>query len=327
MADHIRWGILGTGAIAKKFAEDLQLLPDAKLVAVGSRSRATADGFGKQFNVPHRHDNYEGLASNADVDCVYIASPHPFHYEHSLLCLNAGKPVLCEKPFTINTAQAEELVALARGKKLLLMEAMWTRCFPLMQLLRQRLQESVVGELHLLTADFGFHADFDAKGRLFDPHLGGGALLDVGVYPVSLASMIFGAPEVVSGVAVVGQTGVDEQAAITLRYPRGQLAILYTSIRATTVCEAIITGARGRIRIHPPFWKPAKITITRDGRRDEVMEVPYRGHGYHFEAVEFMNCLRDGTTESGVMTLDESVSILRTLDQLRQQFGVKYPME
>ncbi len=327
MADAIRWGIIGTGAIAKKFAADLKTIPNARLLAVGSRSPAGAQAFGKEFDIVHRHTSYEALAANPEIDCVYIATPHPFHYENAILCLNAGKAVLCEKPFALNVKQAEEVIQLARRKKILLMEAMWTRCFPIMHKLRELLAKQCLGEVQIVTADFGFRAEFDSKSRLFDPHLGGGALLDVGVYPLSFASMILGSPKEITGVGILGKTHVDEQTSITLKYHSDALAILHTSIRANTSCEATVIGTRGCIRIHSPFWKPSRMTIALDGKNEESIDLPYPGHGYHFEATEFMNCLRHGKVESPVMPLDETISILRTMDTLRGQIGVKYPME
>ena len=327
MPDIVRWGILGTGNIARKFAEDLQLLPEAALSAVGSRSQQGAERFGTDFKVTRCHGTPEALASDPHVDCIYIATPHSAHHRNALLCLNAGKAVLCEKPFAINAQQAQEVIKTAQDKKILLMEAMWTRCFPLMIQLRRLVANKVIGDLQLLTANFGFRAEFNPKSRLFDPHLGGGALLDVGIYPVSLASMIFGEPTGIFGTAVLGQTNVDEQASMTLKYSDGQLAVLHTSIRATTACEARLIGTQGCITIHSPFWKPSRITVTRDGHKDELIEMPFHGHGYHFEASEFMNCLRGKKCESALMPLHETLSIMRTLDTLRGKFGVKYPME
>ena len=327
MADAIRWGIIGTGTIAKKFAEDLVRMPEARLVAIGSRTQKGADEFGKVFKIPHRHPNYGDLAANPEVDCIYVATPHPFHYENALLCLNAGKAVLCEKPFAINSRQAENMIQLARGKNLLLMEAMWTRCFPVMHRLRELLQQRVIGDLQLVTADFGFRAEFDSESRLFNPQLGGGALLDVGIYPVSFASMVLGEPKEIDATATLGKTGIDEQTAITLKYSGGPLAVLHTSIRANTSCEATMIGTRGRIRVHSPFWKPSKMTISIDDATEETIEMPYSGHGYYFEAKEFMNCLREGKVESPIMPLEETLSILRVLDEARKQFGVRYPME
>jgi len=323
----IRWGILGTGTIAKKFAEALQTLPDAKIAAVGSRTRETAENFARQFQIPRAHASYAALANDAEVDAIYIATPHPCHHENALLCLNAGKPVLCEKPFTINAAHAAEVIACAREKKLLLMEAMWSRFFPLMFRLREMLAQKAIGEIQMLTADFGFRADFRAESRLFDPALGGGALLDVGIYPVSLASMILGAPTAISGLAEIGSTGVDEQAAIIFKYENGALATLFTSIRATTFCEVSILGTLGRIKIHPFWWKPNAMMLTHENGSSENFEMPYHGNGYQFEAMEFMKLLRAGKLESEIMPLAETLSIMKTLDALRAPWGVKYPME
>ncbi len=327
MNDTIRWGILGTGKIARQFAAGLKNLSDAKLIAVGSRGGESADAFGEQFAVPQRYASYEGLVSDPDVDVVYVATPHSAHCKNTLLALAAGKAVLCEKPFTINACEAEQVITFARQRKLFLMEAMWTRCFPLMEKLREMLVGKVIGEVRMVTADFGFRAEYHEEERLFSPAAGGGALLDVGVYPVALASMIFGMPKRVVSHAQLGKTGVDEEAAIILAHAQGQLAVLSTAIRLETAQEAIIMGTTGRIRIHSPWWRPAAMTISRESRSDELMEFPFAGNGYQFEAAEVMNCLRAGKLESPVMPLDETLSIMRTLDAIRAQWGLSYPMD
>jgi predicted dehydrogenase len=327
MADKIRWGILGTGTIAHKFATGLSVLPDAELAAVGSRSQAAADRFADTYHVPRRHASYEALAGDPGVDVIYISTPHPMHKPNSLLCLEAGKAVLCEKPFTINAAEAREMIDLASSKKLFLMEAMWTRYIPLVVRLRQMLAEGVIGEVRLLVADLGFHFEFDPHHRLFAPELGGGALLDVGVYPISFASMIFGQPSQVTGLAWLGQTGVDEQTAITLGHEQGQLAVLYASIRTETPTEVILLGSEGSIRVHAPIYCPRRMTLSRRGRPDETIELPFEGNGYNYEAVEVMRCLRSGLLESEVMPLAETLTIMQTMDQLRAQWGLTYPME
>ena len=327
MNNKIRWGVLGTGKIARQFAAGLKHLSDATLMAVGSRSADSANAFGEQFAVAHRHASYEGLVSDPDVDVIYVATPHGCHQENTLLALTAGKAVLCEKPFTINAREAEQAIAFARTKKLFLMEAMWTRCFPLMENLRGLLAAKTIGEVRMLTADFGFRAEHHEEERLFSPAAGGGALLDVGVYPVSLASMIFGAPTRIVSQAQLGQTGVDEEAAIILSHAQGQLAVLSTAIRLETPQEAIIMGTAGRIRIHSPWWRPAAMTLSREGRSDELMEFPFAGNGYQFEATEVMDCLRTGKLESRLMPLDETLSIMRTLDAIRAQWGLKYPID
>jgi predicted dehydrogenase len=326
--DKIRWGILGTGSIATRFAEGLMALPDAQLVAVGSRSQASANDFGYEFDVPHRHASYAALAGDPDVDVVYVATPHPFHQESSILCLEGGKAVLCEKPFTINASEAEGVITLARKKGLFLMEAMWTRFLPVLVKTRELLSSDAVGEVRALFADFGFRTAFDPKSRLFNPHLGGGALLDVGVYPVSLASMVFGAaPSRISGMAYLGQTGVDEQSAVILSYDQGQLAILVAAVRTEMPQEAVLMGTEGRIQIHAPWWRSTTLTLSLPGQEDEVIHLPYEGNGYHYEAAAVMDCLRAGKTESDVMGLDETLTIMQTMDRIRAQWGLRYPME
>jgi predicted dehydrogenase len=323
----IRWGILGTGNIAKQFARGLAVLPDAALVAVGSRSQASADAFGELFGVQRRHAGYDALANDPDVDAVYIATPHSLHHENSLLCLRAGKAVLCEKPFTINAHQAEEVIAYGRAAGLFVMEAMWTRFLPIMVRLRQLLAEGAIGEVRMLTADFGFRAEVNPAGRLFNPALGGGALLDVGVYPVSLASMVFGAPARVTSMAHLGTTGVDEQAGIIFAYDSGQLALLSTAIRTSTPHEALLMGTAGQIKLHSPWWMPTRMSVLRAGEEAELIELPFEGNGYNYEAAEVMRCLRASERESATMPLDETLAIMRTLDALRQQWGLRYPGE
>lgn len=327
MMDKIRWGILGTGMIATRFAEGLAVLPDAELMAVGSRSQAMAESFGDMFNVPHRHASYEALAGDPEVDVVYVATPHSLHQDNSLLCLQRGKAVLCEKPFTINAAEAERVIALARENGCFLMEAMWTRFLPAFERVRQLLADGVIGEVHMLSADFGFRASFDPRHRLFDPRLGGGALLDVGVYVVSLASMVFGSPSRVSGMAHLGRTGVDERAAVILGTDQGQLAVLHTAIRTDTPQEAILMGTEGWIRIYSPWWRSDTLSLSIQGREDEVIHLPFEGNGYNYEAAEVMNCLRAGRLESDTLPLDETLTIMKTMDQIRAQWGLKYPME
>ncbi len=326
--DKIRWGILGTGNIAKQFARGLAVLPDADLVAVGSRSQTGADAFGDEFEVPRRHPSYAALADDPDVDVVYVATPHNLHRENSLLCLQADKAVLCEKPFTINAGEAEQIIALAREKGTFLMEAMWTRFLPALTKTRQLLAGGTIGDVRMLVADFGFRTSFDPQSRLFNPHLGGGALLDVGVYPISLASLVFGAPpSSVSSMAHLGQTGVDEQAAMIFGYDQGQLAVLTAATRTNTPQEATISGTTGQIRIHTPWWQATTLTLSVQGEQDQVMQLPFEGNGYNYEAVEVMDCLRGGKTESDVMPLDETLANMQTMDQIRDQWGLLYPME
>ncbi len=324
----VRWGILSTGRIAGVFAEALQSLDDAQLVAVGSRSADAAAAFGDRFNVPRRYASYEELAADPDVDIIYIATPHALHAENCLLCLRHGKAVLCEKPFTLNARQAADVIAVARERGLFLMEAMWTRFLPAIVRLRDLLAAGAIGEVRMIASDFGFRTDVNPRSRLFDPVLGGGSLLDVGIYTVSLASMVFGGePERIATMAHLGATGVDEEAAMILGYDSGRMAVLWSAIRTETPHETTIMGTEGMIRVHPQWWRAKTLTLSRSGRADEVIDLPYQGNGYQFEAIEAMRCLRAGLNESLVMPLDETLGIMRTLDAVRAQWGLTYPME
>ena len=279
----INWGIIGPGSIANRFAGGLAAVPGAKLHAVGSRTQAKADEFADRHGAPKRYASYEALAEDPDVQVVYIATPHPQHKGAALLCLEHGKSVLLEKPFTVNAKEAAEVIDSARSKDLFVMEAMWARFFPGMRKVRELIASGTIGEARMVQADFGFRADVDPDSRLFSPALAGGGLLDVGVYPISLASMIFGTPTEVSGLAQIGETGVDEMAAVTL-------------------------------------------TVNAGGKSEELA-VPYENGGFNYEAQEVMDCLRAGKNESTVMPLDETLTIMQTMDTLRAQWGLKYPME
>lgn len=327
MSTKFRWGILAPGNIARKFVTGVQALADHEVIAVGSRDQARADAFADEFGIRNRHASYEALAADPEVDAIYVATPHPMHKENTLTSLRAGKHVLCEKPFTINAAEAQVIINEARERKLFLMEAMWTRFIPLMAEVRRLIADGAIGKVRMVSADFGYRAGFRPESRAFDLALGGGALLDVGVYPISLASMLLGTPDRITGLADLGQTGVDEQSAFILGYPGGELAILYTAVRTSTPQEAIIMGENGMIRIHPPFWIPNKMTLTIAGRGAQDVEIPYEANGYNYEAAEVANCVRAGKLESDIMTLDESLSIMQTMDAIRAQWRMKYPME
>jgi predicted dehydrogenase len=249
------------------------------------------------------------------------------HQENTLTSLRGGKHVLCEKPFTINAAEAQVIIDEARQRKLFLMEAMWTRFIPLMVEVRRLIADGAIGVVRMINSDFGYRTGFREDSRAFDPALGGGALLDVGVYPISLASMLLGTPDRIVSMAELGKTGVDEQSAFILGYPQGQLAVLYTAVRTSTPQDAVIMGETGMIRVHPPFWIPKKMTLKVAGKDAQELEIPYEANGYNYEAAEVANCVRAGMLESEVMPLDESLAIMQTMDAIRAQWGMKYPME
>ena len=326
MAKTIRWGIIGTGLIAKEFAAGLTSASDAELVAVASRSKKTADAFGDVAHVKKRYDNYEALAQDPDVDVIYVATPHSFHKENTIMCLRAGKAVLCEKPFAINAQEATEMIQVARERHLFLMEAMWSRFFPLMTKLREMIASGAIGEVRMLMADFGYRLD-DLKNWVFNPNYGGGGLLDVGIYPLSLTHWIFGIPNRIVSMVDLGETGVDEQSAVLLGYEDGRIALIASGTRTETPQAAYLLGTKGRIHVHAPWWRPKTLTLSLSGRADEVMQVPYQGNGYNFEAEEVARCLREGKTESQTMTLDETLAIMKTMDTIRDQWKLKYPME
>jgi predicted dehydrogenase len=326
MTDHIRWGILGTGSIAHKFAIGLSSAPGAELVAVGSRTQASADQFASEFNIPRRHASYEALANDSDVDAIYISTPHHLHAANSMLCIEAGKAVLCEKPFAINTREADQVIALARQKKIFLMEAMWTRYLPAIVRLRELIASGVIGTVQMLNADFGFRTGFRAESRLFDVSMGGGGLLDVGIYPLSLAFMLFGSPDHIASTAHLGETSVDEQAAWVFGYKSGQIAIMSSAIRTNTPHEAVIMGTDGMIRV-PDWWHAQKLIVQPAGKSAETIDVPMEGNGYNYEALEVAHCLKAGKLESDVMPLDETRAIMVTMDAIRAQWGLKYPMD
>ncbi|MDZ4860441.1 MAG: Gfo/Idh/MocA family oxidoreductase [Candidatus Hydrogenedentes bacterium] len=328
MSTPIRWGILGTGAIAKKFVCGLQSVPDAELAAVGSRKQETADAFAHEFGFARAHASYEALAADPDVDVIYVSTPHQLHRENTLLCLEHRKAVLCEKPFSINAVEARKMVQRAREQNVFLMEAMWTRYIPAIVQTMKWIQEGKIGQPRMVLADFGFRAEVKPEWRLFSPAYGGGSLLDVGVYPISFASMVFsGSPSTVTGAANLGETGVDEQAGIVLMYPGGKLAVLASGIRTDTPHDAHVLGETGSIRVHAPFWCATTATLTLKDEQPVAFQQPHQANGYEYQALEVMRCLREGKKESDGMALAETITIMETMDRLRAQWGLTYPME
>lgn len=324
---NIRWGILGCGRIAGNFAEAIQHAPGAVLAAAGSRTIENANKFADRFGIPARYGSYEQLAAAKDVDAIYVATPHPMHSADSILCINHGKAVLTEKPFTINTPQAQAIIDAAHSAGVFVMEAHWTRFLPMMAEVRRIVSAGEIGDLRSVQADFGFRAEFDPAGRLFDLALGGGALLDVGCYCVSLAVMLMGAPDRVNGVAEIGSTGVDEQATMSLGYPDGKIAILSTAVRTNTQQEAVICGTTGRIHIHSPWWKPSAITLIQDGKEKRNLDLPVTGNGFCYQISEVMSCIHSGKLESEIMPHQQTLEIMQIMDELRSQWGVHYPGE
>lgn len=327
MHQPIRWGILSTGGIARTFAEGLGHTKDAQLVAVGSRDQASADAFGDKYQVKNRHASYESLAHDPEVDVIYIGTPHPFHKDNMLLCLNAGKHVLCEKPFTLNRAEAQEAVDLAREKNLFLMEAAWTRFLPVMGKVRELIAEGMLGTVRTLSADFSFSKSFDPEHRAYNIELGGGGLLDVGVYAITLASMVYGRqPESFKSVVNIGATGVDYSSALLFDYGQGQFATITSGVTVAGSQTAHIMGDKASIRIPKPWWNSRKLFLDQ-AYSETMIELPFAGNGYNYEAEEVIRCIRAGEHESPLLPLSETLANLGTMDAIRAEWGLVYPSE
>jgi predicted dehydrogenase len=322
----IRWGIAGPGAIATRFAVGLADVKGAALVAVGSRSLERAQAFGGRFDIPRRYGSYEELASDDGVDVVYVATPHSRHASDTVMFLNAGRHVLCEKPFALNAAQARDMAAAAVANDRFLMEAMWSRFLPAYEALGDFLAEQRIGEPLLVEADFGFRSPVDPSHRHFDPAQGGGALLDLGVYPVQLSSFVLGTPDAISAQGHVGTTGVDEQVAAVLHHPGGELGVVKAAIRTPMACAARIAGTEGWIQLPAFMHCPDHLTVV-DRTGDHVVEAAWEGEGLRFQAEEVHRCLQAGVRQSERMSWRETIAIAETMDEIRAQVGVRYPDE
>ncbi len=326
MTEAVRWGILGTGKIARAFATALRDTPGAVLAGVASRSLESAQAFGAEFGALDSYGSYQALADAPNIDVVYIGTPHPMHVENAVMALNGGKGVLCEKPFTMNRREAEQIVALAREKKLFLMEAMWTRFMPALAEVRRIIASGEIGTVHQVTADFGFAATQDPLHRLNNPELGGGGLLDLGIYPLSIAAALLGPVAEVQAMAVIGETGVDIQTGFTIKHEGGGMSVCSCSLRAKTPAELTVSGSLGQVRMNTMFHRAQSVTVTTaDGAR--TIDTPYLGNGYVHEAMEVGRCLKEGLLESPGMPLDETLHLMGVLDTIRGQIGLRYPAD
>ncbi|MFF0481877.1 Gfo/Idh/MocA family protein [Streptomyces sp. NPDC004435] len=327
MSDGIRWGVLATGGIAERFATDLAELDGAEVVAVASRTEASARAFADRFGIDRAYGGWDGLFADPEVDVVYVATPHHAHREAAGRALEAGKAVLCEKAFTLNAREAEELVALARDRGLFLMEAMWMYCNPLIRRLAELVRDGAVGEVRTVQADFGLAGSFGPDHRLRDPAVGGGALLDLGVYPVSFAHLLLGEPDSVQAHARISPEGVDLNTGMLLGWESGASALLSCSLEADTPLTASVTGTKGRIDVPRGFFFPERFTLHREGAEPEEFVNTDDPHSLRHEAAEVMRCLRAGETESPLVPLDGTLAVMRTLDAVRDRVGVRYPQE
>lgn len=323
MNSKVRWGILGTGKIARVFATALTETPDAQLAGVGSRNADSAADFARTFG-GRAWGSYEELVHAPDVDLVYVATPHPMHYENVRLALDAGKGVLCEKAFTVNRREAEDLVRRARDKGLFLMEAMWTRFLPAFAEVRRIVDAGEIGAVRQVNADLGFKADLAPEHRVLNPALGGGALLDLGIYPLSIALALLGPVETVLAQADIGPTGVDEQTGILLRHEGGGMSVCSCSLRARLPSELTIAGERGHVRMNTMFYRAQTVTVARADGIARTVPTPYLGNGYVHEIVEAQRCWRAGLVESPGMTHADTLALMGVMDEVRRQIGLAY---
>jgi len=323
----IRWGIIGAGSIAHCFAGDMHHVEGAELLAVGSRTRENAEAFGAKFRIPRRYASYEELLADPDVDVVYIASPHTQHHPHTLMCLNAGKHVVCEKPLAVNTAQAEEMIALAKAKGLFLMEGMWTLCFPAIKQAMKLISDDAIGAPRVVRSDFSFYEEFNPLSRLFDPVFAGGSLLDVGIYPLTVAQAVFGAaPKRIQSHVRFAPSGVDEEMVALLEYPGGAHAEISSSLQMNLPVTAMIAGEKGVIEFPDPFFRPSRIVVRKGGTVEEI-NFEFPGHGFHYEAQEVTRCIQAGKTQSDSVPWEQSLGRMRIMDALRTQWGLRYPAD
>ncbi|WP_205618124.1 Gfo/Idh/MocA family protein [Neotamlana sedimentorum] len=320
---NVKWGIIGLGNIAHKFAKDLLTIPDAELYAVASRTQEKADDFANTYQAKKAYASYEDLAHDSNIDAVYIATPHVFHKENTMMCLQKGIAVLCEKPFAMNANEVEDMIACAKENNTLLMEALWTAFLPHYQFVLNEIKNETHGKLLNLKADFGFSRPFDESKRLFGKNLGGGSLLDIGIYPIFVALSTLGIPEHINADATFFENEVDASCYMTFHYKNGVEAQLKSSIKEVLPTEAIFTFENATIKINTMFHQPSTVTITKNGI-EETKDFGYTTIGYNFETIHFNQLIKSGKTESDIMTFDFSRKLIALLDEVSNKIGLSY---
>jgi predicted dehydrogenase len=327
MTDRLRWGILATGGIAHAFTNDLKL-NGFTVQAVGSRSQGAADAFAEEFDIPNRHSSYEALVADPEVDVIYVSTPHPLHAANARLVLEAGKHVLVEKPFTVNAREAQELATLANERGLLVLEAMWTRYLPHMARIREIIADGTLGEVRTLIADHTQKLSDDPQHRINALELGGGALLDLGIYPVSFSWDLFGAPRTIQSTATFKGTGADAQVANLFGYDGGRVASILSASDTLGPNTAAVLGTLARIEIDRVWYTPTSFrVVAADGTIVEEYHSEVTGRGMHFQAEAVERLVAEGNLRGDLLTIDESVAIMGTLDAIREQIGLRYPGE
>lgn len=319
----INWGIIGCGNIANKFAKDLFTVENATLYAVASRTQEKADAFALEYSAKKAYASYEALAKDKNIDAVYIATPHALHKENTLLCLEHGIAVLCEKPFAMNSNEVNEMITKAKEKNVLLMEALWTYFLPHYQYVLDLVKTETYGKILKLEADFGFYRAFNNNARLFNKNLGGGSLLDIGIYPIFSALSTLGMPKNIKADATYFENGADSSCRMTFNYENGATALLKSTLVEDTPTEASFYCEKGTIKINSMFHAPSTVTITSNGK-NVTKDFGYNTIGYNYETIHFNELLRQGKTESDVMTFDFSKNLIKLLDDVRSIINLHY---
>ncbi len=319
----IRWGIIGLGGIAHKFATDLLTVEDSELYAVASRTQNKADDFSKKYNVTKAYGSYEDLANDSSVDAVYIATPHVFHKDNTLLCLKNGIAVLCEKPFAMNSNEVSEMIDCAKTNNVLLMEALWTYFLPHYQYVLDLIQKKEYGDILKLEADFGFKPEFDESSRVIKKSLGGGSLLDIGIYPIFASLSLLGVPKEIEASATFFNNEVDSSCSMIFHYPDQVEAHLKSTLLEKTPTEAIIYCEKATIKMQTQFHRPTNVAIITP-EKEETIDFDYSTIGYNFETIHFNNLLKLGKVESNIMTFDFSKKLIKILDKVRDMIGLEY---
>ena len=322
-----KWGILGAGKIAHAFSSDLKNLPNHRVGAVGSRTLENAQRFAAAFNCENAYGSYEELVNDSSIDAIYVATPHPMHKDNVILALNAGKPVLCEKPFAVNASEAKEMIDAAGKNNVALMEAMWARFLPHYAKIRDIIASGVLGEITTIHADHGQSLADKGIARLVEPDLAGGALLDLGIYPISLAHMVLGKPSKILATTTLTQAGVDAQTSMVFTYHNGSQAILTTTMLAKTPCTAVIAGLNGYLQIDQTFYNPTSMRLVLNDGSIQEFARDYQGHGLREQALEFERVVRNNQCESPILTWKDTLEIMQCMDDVRALINLKYPFE
>lgn len=325
MANSLRWGFMGLGGISVSSLSDFRIA-GINVVAVGSRSESKAKEYASEHSVARHYGSYQDLVADKELDVVYIATTHNAHFENTKLALAAGKHVLLEKPFTLNAAQAIELVSLAREKGLFLMEAMWTRFLPSHRTLFEKLHEGIIGDPLYLIADHNQYIPKERAARLHDPELGGGSLIDLAVYPISFSQRIFGTPESIQAAASLMSGDIDESVATIFSYSSGRQAVTHSSLRVAGPVRAFVLGTKGRVEMDKPFYEQSSFNVY--DNTDKLLysyQDKIEGRGLQYQALEVESCIAAGKTESSIMSLDDTIAVMKIMDEIRSQTGIKYP--